>query len=140
MGPRTRVTAGHIRGVFGVHSMGCEMMQPCHIWSMLHTRLIKQWDLICIPASSSLDPYMADEVHCPGSFFLKTRVTAEQARGVVGGHAVVCGAIHTYHVWSIHHIKLTKQCGTISIQVSSSLDHYTTSKVHGSSSRVQEPV
>jgi hypothetical protein len=59
-------------------------------------------------------------------FFPKTKVTAENVQGVVGGHAVVCGVIHPCQMWSMPHVTLIKQWGSISIHVSSSLDYYTT--------------
>ena len=51
----------------------------------------------------------------------ETRVTAEHVRGVVGGHAVMCGVIHPCHMWSMPHITPIKQLDSISIHVSSSI-------------------
>ena len=42
-------------------------------------------------------------------FFPKTKVTAENVQGVVGGHTVVCGVIHPCQMWSIHHTVLMNQ-------------------------------
>jgi hypothetical protein len=55
-----------------------------------------------------------------------SRVRAEYIRGVVCGHVVVYGVIHSCQKWSIPHITLMEWYGTISIPASSSLDHYTT--------------
>ena len=60
------------------------------------------------------------------------KVTAEYVWGVVSGHMVVCGVIHPCHMWSMPHTKVMKWWDNISIPALSSLDHYTTDKVHGS--------
>ena len=39
-----------------------EVIYPCQIWFMTHITLMKQWDIIYIPASSSLHYYTTDEV------------------------------------------------------------------------------
>ena len=59
------------------------------MWSMTDIILIKQWDSMSIPVSSSLDHYTSDELLVP-----IPRVTVEYARGVVHGDVVVCGVIH----------------------------------------------
>ena len=60
----------------------------------------------------------------------QARVTADDVRGVVGGHDMVCVVVHPCQMWSIPHISLIKQCDSISIPVSSSLGHYRTDKVN----------
>ena len=72
-------------------------------------------------------------------FFLKTRVTAEHVRGVVGVHSVFYRVIEHYQTWAIPHMKVTKQWDRTCIHVSSPLDYYTTGEVNYSSSRVQKP-
>ena len=67
-----------------------------------------------------------------------TSVTSEHVWAVVGGHQVLCGVIYPCHMWYMPYITLMKQCNSISIQVSSSLDHYTTGEVHGSNSWFQK--
>ena len=51
---------------------------------------------------------------------------------------MVCGVIHPCQTWSMCHRTLIKLWDSISIYVSSSLDHYTTDEVHDSSSWVQK--
>ena len=51
-------------------------------------------------------------------------------RILVGGHAGACEVIHSYKIWSIHHITLI-EWDRISIPESSSLHHYTTGMVQG---------
>ena len=71
-------------------------------------------------------------------FFPKTRVTAEHEWGVVGGNDVVSGVIHHYQTLSMYHITVMKQWDSIYIQVSSSLEHYTSAEVRGLSFWFQE--
>ena len=81
---------------------------------MPHITLIKQWD------SRLVGP--------------RTRVTTDDARGVVEVHLVVCGVIHSCQTRSMLHITLIKQWDSMSIIVSLPLDRYMISEVHGSSS------
>ena len=69
---------------------------------------------------------------------LNTRLTAEHVQGVVGGDDVVSGVVHPCHMMSVPHITLIKQLDSISIHVSSSLDHYNTDELHSSSSWVHK--
>ena len=81
--------------------------------------------------------------YCRGPWFKlmgpSTRVTADDVRGVVGGHDEVCGVIHPCQMWSIPHVTLIKQCDIISIPVSSSLGHSRTDKVNYAGSFVWKP-
>ena len=56
----------------------------------------------------------------------RTGVTTEHIRDVVGDHSMLYEVIHTLQMWSMPHVTLIKQWGSISIHVSSSLDYYTT--------------
>ena len=47
----------------------CGAIQAYQKWPMPHITLIKQLDVIFIPASSSLDNYTTDEVHGSSSWF-----------------------------------------------------------------------
>ena len=71
----------------------------------------------------------------------KTRVTAEHVWGVAGSHTVVCEVIHPCKTWFMPRITPIKLWDSIYIYIclSSFVDQYTTSDVHGSSSWVQEP-
>ena len=69
---KIRVTSEHVRGIVGVQTVVCGVIDPCKTWSMPHITLIKQWDCISIPVASSLDHYTTDEqVHCSGASFCK---------------------------------------------------------------------
>ena len=61
--PKTRVTAGHVWGGVDGHAVVYMVNQPYQAWSMPHIALIKRWDTISIPVSSSLDNYATDEGH-----------------------------------------------------------------------------
>ena len=78
------------------------------MWSMHHKTLIKQWDSISIPVSSSLDHYTTNG----GTWFqllvLKTRVIDEYIWGVVGGHVLIFGVIDRCPTWYLHHIEKQK--------------------------------
>jgi len=68
----------------------------------------------------------------------KNSITPEHVLGVVGGHAVVFGVVLPCQMFSLCHIIIIEQWDSIPIKVSSSLDHYTTDEVHGSSSWFQK--
>ena len=102
---------------------------------MPHITLIKNKDSISIHVSSLLDHYTTDG----GTWFYlllvpKTRVTAEHAWGVVGGHGVVYGVIRPCRVWFMPHIPHKIVGSHIHVYVSSSLDYYITDEVYGPSS------
>ena len=102
------------------------VIQACQILLMLHITLIKQWDAIPIDASSSLDHYTTDEVSWFKLLVLPiNRVRAEYVMGVVRGHTMVYRLIHPCQTLSMPHITpRIKWLYIISINVSSSLDHY----------------
>ena len=133
LGTRTMVGADHVQGIVGDHAVVCGVIHPCHIWSMAHITFITLWDGTYIFISSSLDHYTTAEVHWSGWFISIIRLTSEHVWGVVGYHDVVYEAINPCHRCTIHHITLIKQRDSISIQISSFLDHYITVEVHGSS-------
>ena len=72
-------------------------------------------------------------------FIPKTRVTAEYVQGVVCGNTAIKEVIHLCQSWSMTHIKCMEQWESVSIPVSSSLNHNTTDEVHGSRSWIQYP-
>ena len=53
---------------------------------------------------------------------------------------MICGVSHPCHALHMPHVILIQWCASIYIQVSSSLDHYTTGDFHGSSSWIQQPI
>ena len=119
--------------VVGCHALVCGIIHPYQKWYMPHMPFIKQKASISTPASSSVDHYTTDDWW--GTLFRlflfwKTRVTAKHIRGVVEGHDMFCGVIHPCHMLSMPHIIHIKQWDSISIPLSSSLDHYTTGEVH----------
>ena len=69
-----------------------------------------------------------------GLLVSKTSVTPESVLGVVGGCDVVYVVVDSSQTLRMPNITLSKHWVSISIQVSSSLDHHATTEVHGASS------
>ena len=56
----SRATTENVWGIVGGYGGVCGIVHPCQTLSMPHTTLRKEWDIISIYASSSLDHYTTD--------------------------------------------------------------------------------
>ena len=131
-----------------IHIISCGVVQgqwymywyATPLFYEFYITLTKQWDYISIHTCIII---LGPLQHWWGAWFkllgLRPRVTAEHFQGVVCGHALVCGVIHTYQIWAMLHMTLMKQWDSISIPVSSSLEHYTTDEIHSSGYPFRKP-
>ena len=135
-------TDERVWGIVYIHVMVCGVIHPCQTWpnASYNTHAMVGYHIhTCVIILAPLHNWY-------GAWFRLLilpiySVTVEHVWGLVRGHAVVCGVIHPSQTWLKPHITIRKRLRTISIQVSSSLDHYsyTTDEEHGSSSWFQYP-
>ena len=118
-----------VGGLVVIHGV----VHPSHILSMPHIKLLQQWDSMSTRVSLSLDHCAITDGHTSRYLCLESGYYLESEPCVFEGLAVVYGMVNPSHILSMPHIVLQSPWGSMSIQVSLSLDNWAITDRHGSS-------